>query len=247
MKKIQCIIIEDEPLAAEVLEDYIQAFPQLELKAICPDALYALEVLQREAIDLIFLDIHLPKLKGLDFIETLKNPPQIILTTAYHQYALKGYELDVVDYLLKPIEFNRFVKAINKVISKDIVSTLPPLNQLQPQKSPEKRFYFFNVNKKKVKIYLDEILYVESLKEYVKIYTPRQSILTKFQIGELEKHLNWNNLLRIHRSYLIAKDKIDAFSSAEIEVAGTSLPIGRSYKEMVLRELEDSFNFPKQA
>lgn len=234
MKKITCLIVEDEPLAAEVLEDYINQVPFLQLVGICGDAIYALEVLEREKVDLIFLDIHLPKLRGLDFIRTLNDPPRIIITSAYQDYALEGYELNAVDYLLKPIEFKRFVIAVNKVRQLGEVSAVSST----PQMSTERPFLFFNVGKKKVKMLLDEILYIESLKEYIKIVSKDKSILTKFQLGQTEDLLKNGNFLRIHRSFIVAKDKIDAFSATDIEIQGKQIPIGRSYKEQVYANLE---------
>ena len=227
---IRCLIVEDEPLAAEILQDYIRDVPGLELAGICQDALYAMDFLQRETVDALFLDIHLPKLKCLDFLKTLSNPPQVIFTTAYHQYALEGYELDVVDYLLKPIEFDRFLKAVQKLKRNQAA----PEAELAPS---ERRYHFFNVNKKRIKIYFDEILYIESLKEYVRIFTAEDSIVTKFQLGEIERFLNDDNLLRIHRSFIVAKDKIKAYTATEIEVGEACLPIGRSYREEIMEIL----------
>jgi DNA-binding LytR/AlgR family response regulator len=233
MEKYNCIIVEDEPLAAEVLEDYIRQVHFLELKGACSDAIFAMEMLQKEKIDLIFLDIHLPKLKGLDFVKALKTPPQIIITSAYQEYALQGYELNVIDYLLKPIEFSRFLMALNKLRQQ----AAPTSTTALPPTSPERAYLFFNVRKKLVKIYLDEILYVESLREYVKITTKEKSILTKLQLGELEEKLIKNNFLRIHRSFIVSKDKIDAYSTTEIEINGKEIPIGRNYKEFVMANL----------
>ena len=224
MQSLSCLIIEDEPIAAEILEDYIAQIPYLNLRATCSDALFALEALQKEMVDVIFLDLHLPKLKGFDFLKTLRVAPQIIVTTAYHQYALEGYELEITDYLLKPIAFNRFVKAVNK---------------LQPQPNNpnlvERPYHFFNVNKTQVKVYLDEILYIESLKEYVKIYTLEKTLVTKFQIGEIKRFLNDPNLLRVHRSFLVAKNKIEAYTAVDVIVNGQKIPIGKSYKQIVKR------------
>jgi DNA-binding LytR/AlgR family response regulator len=234
LQKIPCLIVEDEPLAAEVLEDYINQVPFLQLVATCSDAIIALEVLQREKIDLVFLDIHLPKLKGLDFLKSLTNPPKIIITSAYQEYALQGYELNVVDYLLKPIEFSRFINAVNKGREQLEISRLLDT----PQIANERTFLFFNVGKKKVKIFLDEILYIESLKEYIKIVSIDKSILTKFQLGQTEDLLKNTNFLRIHRSFIVARDKIDAFSATDIEIQGKLIPIGRSYKEQVYANLE---------
>lgn len=234
MQKITCLIIEDEPLATEILQDYIGQVPFLKLSAVSVDAIFALEILQKEKIDLIFLDIHLPRLKGLDFIKTLNNPPQIIITTAYQDYALQGYELNVVDYLLKPIEFSRFVTAVNKARQQIQANRLINAQGANNDRS----FLFFNVGKKKVKIFLDEIIYIESLKEYIKIVSRDKSILTKSQLGQTEELLQNSNFLRIHRSFIVAKDKIDAFTATDIEIGGKLIPIGRSYKEQVYAQLE---------
>jgi len=234
MQQYKCIIVEDEPLAAEVVKDYVLQIPFLQLRGICTDALYAMEMLQKEKIDLVFLDIHLPKLKGLDFVRTLKNPPQIIITSAYQEYALQGYELNVVDYLLKPIEFNRFLMAVNKLKEQPSAAGLSGL----PVTTAERAHLFFNVSKKRVKIYIDEILFIESLKEYIRITTKDKSILTKFQLGQIEEMLSKNGFLRIHRSFLVAQNKIDAFSATDVEINGRQLPIGRSYKELVMAVLE---------
>ncbi len=230
MEKYNCIIVEDEPLAAEVLEDYIRQVPFLNLKCICPDAIFAMEVLQKQKIDIMFLDIHLPKLKGLDFIETLKNPPQVIITTAYREYAIEGYELNVLDYLVKPINFNRFLKAVNKIKKPNAHDVLISRDSPAPAERPH---LFVNVNKKMVKVFLDEILFIESRKEYISIVTKEKSFITKFQLGEIEEQLSDNNFIRVHRSFLISKPKIDAFSATEIEIAGQQIPIGRTYKELV--------------
>lgn len=231
MRSYNCIVIEDEPLAVEIMQDYIQQVPFLSLKKVCTDAISAMEILHHEKIDLIFLDIHLPKLKGLDFLSTLKNPPKVIITTAYHQYALKSYDYHVVDYLLKPIEFSRFLTAVNK-----IKPDLPAVAE-QHELSTERVHFFFNVAKKKVKIFVDEILYIEAQKEYIKIRTREKTILTKFQLSSLEELLPAANFIRVHRSFIIAKDKVEAFSIYDIEIGGAMIPIGRNYKELVLSQL----------
>lgn len=236
MQRYHCLIIEDEPLAAEVLQDYIRQVPFLELKGVASDAIYAMELMQQQPVDLIFLDIHLPKLKGFDFIRTLKQPPHIIITSAYHEYALQGYEYNVVDYLLKPIEFSRFLMAVNKLKQ----SPVPAVSIHSLMAPAERAYLFFNVSKKKVKVYLDEILYIESLKEYIRIYTKTKNILTKFQLGQIEELLAKNNFLRIHRSFIVAKDKVDAFTATDVEINSKLIPIGRSYKELVQSVLEKS-------
>lgn len=233
MFKYSCIIVEDEPLAVEILTDYIGQIPFLELKYVCGDAIYAMEVLQQEKIDLIFLDIHLPKLKGIDFLESLKNPPRVIITSAYQEYALQAFDGNVTDYLLKPIRFTRFLKAVNKlnqqVPVQAMVSGLP---------FPERKFLYFNVAKKKVKIYLDEIFYIESLREYVRITARETTIMTKFPLSEMEDLFASNNFIRVHRSFIVSKERITAFSATEVEINGVQIPIGRTYKDYVLSVLE---------
>ena len=231
MHKFNCIIVEDEPLAAEILQDYIMQVPFLQLKSICSNALLATDALRKNTIDLIFLDINLPKLKGLDFIRTLQHPPRIILTTAYHEYALQGYEHNVLDYLLKPIEFSRFLKAVNKLSpSNSATSSLP---------KEDRKFHYFNVNKKKIKVFYDEILYIESQREYIKITTSSNEILTKIALSEIEEWLQEANFMRVHRSFIVAKDKIEAFTATEVEIYGKQIPIGRGYKEEVWSVLDN--------
>src|SRR5579863_6900130 len=186
MQIFNCIIVEDEPLASEVLQDYIKQVPFLKLTSCCSDAFYAMESLQKFDIDLMFLDIHLPKMKGLDLIKVLNKPPKIIITTAYQEYALQGYEFNVIDYLLKPIEFSRFLKAVNKIEqSKEIVMPVRPVVL------PTERVYlFFNVGKKKVKVFLDEILYIQSMKEYIRVNTKNKSVLTKFKLTQVDEMLS---------------------------------------------------------
>ncbi|MBI3137185.1 MAG: response regulator transcription factor [Sphingobacteriales bacterium] len=235
MLQYNCIIIEDEPLAAEILTDYVKQVPFLNLKSVCGDALFAMDQLQREKIDLMFLDIHLPKLKGLDFLESLTNPPFVIVTTAYNEYAIQGFELNVVDYLLKPIRFNRFLKAVNKLRQLAESGQAPVYVQ---SAQAGRAHTFFNVGKKKVKIYFDDILYIESIREYIKITTKEKNILTKYQLTEIETVLKNSNFLRIHRSFIVAKDKITAFTATDVEINNRQIPIGRSYKELVMGLLE---------
>jgi DNA-binding LytR/AlgR family response regulator len=237
MEKYNCIIVEDEPLAAEILEDYIRQIAFLELKGICRNAISAMEILQKHRIDLIFLDIHLPKIKGVDFVKTLKNPPQIIITSAYQEYALQGYELNVIDYLLKPIEFTRFLMAVNKIKTQNEGIRTNESFHVIAGDAGEKPYLFFNVSKKKVKIYIDDILYIESLKEYIRIVANGKSILTKFQLNQVEELLTKGKFIRVHRSFIVSKAKIESFSATEIEIGGKEIPIGRSYKEYVLSSL----------
>ncbi len=229
MSKIKCIIIEDEPLAVKILSDYILQVPFLEIAGKFKDAILAADYLRDHNVDLIFLDIHLPKLKGMAFLKTLTNPPAVIVTTAYHQYAVEGFELNVTDYLLKPFEFERFLVAVNKV--KSIPKDEQVLNG-----DNEKDFIFLNVNKKKVKILFPEIVYIESQREYIKIVTTKKTYISKISTKEIESVLPSNLFKRIHRSFIISLDKIESYNAETVEVNGISIPIGRGYRG-VLEEL----------
>ncbi|MDQ4141550.1 MAG: LytTR family DNA-binding domain-containing protein, partial [Bacteroidota bacterium] len=206
MFNLKCIIIEDEPLAVKVLSDYIKQVPFLESNGAFKDALLATDYLRDHAVDLIFLDIHLPKLKGMDFLKTLGHPPAIIITTAYHQYAVEGFNLNVTDYLLKPFEFERFLKAVTKV------KTIQREKHL-PTESPEKNYLFLNVQKKKVKILFSEIVYIESQREYIKIVTSRNTYLSKMSTLEIEALLPSQLFKRIHRSFIISLSKIESYTA----------------------------------
>jgi DNA-binding LytR/AlgR family response regulator len=234
MRTLNCLIVEDEHLAADVIRDYIDQVPGLRLKGICADIFSANELLRAEKIDIILLDINLPKISGLEFMRTLAARYHIILTTAYHEYAVDGFNLNAVDYLLKPIEFSRFLQAINKVYEKEGAVT-----EKGTIASPANRFYFFNTDKKKVKVYAGDIDYIESLKDYVSIHSKGRKIITKFQIGELDKLLEEDQFIRIHRSFIVNVSKVTAYSATEIELGEVSLPLGRTYKEMVERRLKE--------
>jgi DNA-binding LytR/AlgR family response regulator len=220
---LSCLIVEDELLPAELLGDYIRQVPFLALAGHCTDAIYAQEWLREHRVDIIFLDIHLPKLRGLDFLALQPNPPLIVLTTAYDQYALDGYRFEVVDYLLKPYDFARFYEAAEKLRRR--AGLVKPLEADQ--------HLLFKVNKQQVRVLPIEILYVESLKEYARIHLSDRHFLTQVSLQELEQRLPASQFLRIHRSYMVNIDKIRAFSAHEIEIAGVSLPIGRTYAEFV--------------
>ena len=224
MSKIRCIVIEDEPLAVKVLADYIAQVPFLELQATFKNALLAIEFLRDHTTDLIFLDIHLPQLKGMDFLKTLANPPAVIVTTAYHQYAVEGFELNVTDYLLKPFPFERFLAAVNKVRS----AQSEKLNTTES--AGKKDFIFLNVQKKKVKILFSEIVYIESQREYIKINTVKQQFVSKMSTQEMERLLPADLFRRIHRSFIISIPKIESYTAEMVEVNGVSIPIGRDYR-----------------
>ncbi len=228
-----CLVIEDEPLAAEILQDYISEVSDFHLVAVCRDVMSATEYLRSHTIHVLFVDIHLPKIKGTDFIKTIQNQYQVILTTAYDHYAIEGYNLNVVDYLLKPIEFSRFLQAIQKINRNRPVS-----GEVLESAGGKGTFHFFNVDKRQVKVYFDDILYIESLKEYVKIHTAQQYLVTKLQIGEFETLLASPRLLRVHKSYIINLDKVTAYSANLIEIGTHQIPIGRTYKELIMKHLK---------
>ena len=231
MSKISCIIIEDEPLAVRILQDYIHQVPFLELKASFKDAILAIEYLRDHDVDLIFLDIHLPKLKGMAFLKTLIEPPAIIVTTAYHQYAVEGFDLNVTDYLLKPFEFERFLVAVNKVKAGQSTS-----DRLYSSEG-SKEYLFVNVQKKKVKISFQDIVYIESQREYIKIVTTKQEFLTKMSTQEIESLLPPALFMRAHRSYIISLKKIESYTADTVEVNGVVIPIGRGYKDVIEKGL----------
>ncbi|HKO78990.1 MAG TPA: response regulator transcription factor [Chitinophagaceae bacterium] len=227
MSKIKCIIIEDEPLAVKVLADYISQVPFLELKGSFKDAILATDYLRDNHTDLIFLDIHLPKLKGMAFLKTLTHPPAIIITTAYHQYAVEGFNLNVTDYLLKPFEFERFLVAVTKVKT----------SESEKRKSNEsgevKDHLFLNVQKKKVKISFSEIVYIESQREYIRIVTTKKEYISKMGTHEIEELLPAHLFKRIHRSFIISINKIESYTAEMVEVNGVSIPIGRGYRDII--------------
>jgi DNA-binding LytR/AlgR family response regulator len=225
MSNITCIIIEDEPLAVKVLSDYIAQVPFLELQATFKDAILATDYLRDHPVELIFLDIHLPKLKGMAFLKTLTHPPAVIITTAYHQYAVEGFTLNVTDYLLKPFEFERFLIAVNKV------KTAQREKQHTAQSGAIKEYLFLNVQNKKVKILFSEIVYIESQREYIKIVTTKKEYMSKMSTHEIEHLLPANHFKRVHRSFIVSLSKIESYTAEIVEVNGVFIPIGRGYKD----------------
>jgi len=225
MSKLKCIIVEDEPLARQILEGYISRIPSLELHGSYEDAIDAIDHLRDHHVDLMFLDIHLPEIKGVTFLKTLAHPPAVIITTAYHEYALEGYELNVLDYLLKPFEFERFLTAVNKVKKQ---------SQSEPTTGESGKDYLFvSIQQKKVKIYFSEILFIESQKEYIRIVTQDKSYLTKMSTHEIEDLLPDSLFKRIHRSFIIALHKVRSFNSEMVEINGNNIPVGRGYKDVL--------------
>lgn len=230
---MNCIIVDDEPLAREVLESYLERIDGLELLASCDNAVKAFDVLKRENVDLIFLDIQMPKLNGIDFLKVLNPFPKVIFTTAYREYAIESYELNVVDYLLKPISFQRFLMSVNKAMNGHLQVSVQESDDTDQLRTDDP-YIFLKADRKMVKVYLKEILYIESLKDYVRIKLPQKDVISLQKISFLEQKLPEDCFLRIHRSFIVPIRKIEAFSNNVIEIGGTELPIGRNYKEKVL-------------
>ena len=228
MNRFKCLIIDDEPLAQNVIENYLKEFSFIELVARCENALTALEWMKKQKIDLIFLDISMPFISGLSFIKTLQNPPAVILTTAHKEFAVESYELNVLDYLLKPISFERFLKAINKL---DIQASEPA--RRAHEETSNDVFIYVKSEKKNLKILLNEILFIESLKDYIKIHLQNKTtVITQVQISAIEQRLP-DSFIRIHRSFIVAKDKVTAYTQHDLEIGKHQIPIGRSYKIVV--------------
>lgn len=231
--KIKCLVVDDEPLAIRLIEKHIAKIDNLEVVATCNNALKAFEILNLEKIDLMFLDIKMPNITGIEFLKNLKKPPKTILTTAYRDYAIEGYDLGVVDYLLKPVTFERFLKAVDKFLSETA------RNEVKIKESVPDEFILVKSGIKNYKINTNDIVYIESLKDYIKINTVGdKNITSKYKIGDIQEELNGDHFLRIHRSFIINTTKITAFTMNEIEVNNIEIPIGASYKEDVLLYLK---------
>jgi DNA-binding LytR/AlgR family response regulator len=236
--KIRCLIVDDEPLAVDVLEKYIGQLDSLSLVGKCGHAIEALNFLQKNKVDLLFLDIQMPRLSGIDFLKTLQKRPKVILTTAFRDYAVEGFELNVLDYLVKPIPFERFLVAINKYHGvQDTGAALPPVITAPVSGISPEAFIYLKADKKMVKVFLKDILYIESLKDYVKVKTTEKEIITWQRISYLEEKLPDENFQRIHRSFIVAMNKIKSFNAAFIEIGDQELPIGRQYKAAVMKAL----------
>ena len=228
-----CLVVDDEPMARDVLRRYIEKVPTLKLAHECSNAIDALVVLQNSNIDLIFLDIRMPELLGTDFVKALRNPPKIIFTTAFKEYALDGYELDVIDYLLKPVRFERFLKAVNKAFPKKDESLQS--NNIVNERKSGTDFIYLRVDRKLVKIILSDILYIESARDYVKVFTKDKCYVTRQTISSVEAMLSGNEFVRIHRSYIIAVNKVKSLTNELVEIGDTELPIGKLYKNSFLK------------
>lgn len=231
--KVRCLIIDDEPLAIKVLEKYIEEVNDFECVGSCGSAVKAIQFLSEQPVDLIFLDINMPKLSGIEFLETMQNPPLTVITTAYREYAAESYDYDVIDYLVKPIELPRFFRMVNKVTSR-----LKIPSKVAPAQEPDKVDHLFlKVDKKMVKVFLKDILYVESLKDYVMVRTNNEDLIVHHNLQSFTELLPPDYFIRIHRSYTVSLEKIKAINGNQVEIAGKMLPIGRNYQTDVKKQI----------
>lgn len=233
---LKCIIVDDEEMATKVIETHLTYFKDIEIVGTYQNAMEAFSVLQTQKIDLMFLDIQMPQMSGISLLKSLSKSPYTIFTTAYREFALDSYELNAVDYLLKPIAFERFAKAIGKVLHLSQID-MPPLPLPSVSETPELPFIYIKSDRQMIKILLDDICFIESMKNHLKIITEKNTFTTLFTISEMEEKLPPQRFLRIHRSFIVAIGKIQQFSYAELTVAKQSLPIGNVYKNEVLKRL----------
>ena len=233
-KEISCIIVDDEPVARDILISYIEKIPNLNLIKSCKNALEAFEIINTQKVDLFFLDINMPEVSGLSLAKMISKESKVIFTTAYREYAVEGFNLKAVDYLLKPIAFERFLEAVNKYFETLKVgsSTLDKVREVASE------FFFVRSERKMVKINFEEILYIESLSDYIKIHQENKTIVTRETITNIEAKLPQSQFLRIHRSYIVAVKSIESYTSEFIEIKNKALPISRTYKESILKKME---------
>lgn len=233
--KLRCLLIDDEPPALKILANYISNINGLEIAGQCKNAIEALEILHQKTVDVIFLDIKMPKILGTEFLKNLSHPPKVIFVTAYRDYAVEGYELDAVDYLVKPVSFERFIKAISKVNRLTGKESLTSVEQ----KPVQEAFVYLKVDRDMKKIFLNEILYIESWKDYVKLFLANgKNVLVKQSISSMENLLSEHKFLRVHRSYMVSLNKISAYNGIAVQLESKEIPIGRLYKQMVIERLQ---------
>jgi DNA-binding LytR/AlgR family response regulator len=235
--KIKCLLVDDEPLAIQLIQNHLAQMEGFEVAGICSNAVQAMEVLRTTRIDLLFLDIKMPKLNGISFLRALQHPPAVIITTAYREYAVEGYELELVDYLLKPITFERFFKAIDRYLR---IKT--PIFPSTTSTANTDAVFQVRSNGKIHRVRVNEITYVESIKDYITLHLTDKEITAKYKLGDFEKELSGHPFLRIHRSFIVNLNKITAYTANDIEMDKTELPIGASYKEYVAKALAQSMN-----
>lgn len=235
-KTIKCIVVDDEPIAREILKDHLQKIDAMEMIASCKNAVEAFNTINNKKVDLIFLDINMPEISGLSFARSINKDIKIIFTTAYREYAVDGFDLKAVDYLLKPISFERFLQSVNKFLDETPVVSAEKDKTVPPEKSD---FIFVRADRKMIRVDFDEISYIESLGDYLKIHLPEKTIVTRETISSIEAKLPQNDFIRVHRSFIVSLKRINSFTSEFVEVNKKAIPISRSYKKTVLKRLEN--------
>jgi len=234
--KLRCLLIDDEPPALKILASYISNINGLEIVGQCKNALEALDVLNQRTVDVIFLDIKMPKILGTEFLKNLSHPPKVIFVTAYRDYAVEGYELDAVDYLVKPVSFERFFKAItklNRMMGKETISA-----SIDYKSNPE-AFVYLKVDKDMKKIFVNDIVYIESWKDYIKLFLVNgRNLIVKQTITAMENLLSEHKFIRVHRSYMVSINKISGYNGISVQLETKEIPIGRLYKQVVMEKLQ---------
>lgn len=230
-KVIRCIAVDDEPPALRVLQTYIGSFPRLELMGMFANAVDALAALQRAPVELMFLDIQMPKLLGTDLVRSLTMPPRVIFTTAYRKFAVEGFELNAVDYLLKPISFDRFVRAVNKVMDTRLLMQTHPQGAASHSTFVSDEFLYVRAQRRIVKIPFNEILYIESLKDYVKVVSDSDTFVSKLSICTLEEALPKDRFIRVHRSFIVAIRKVFSYGPEMVQIGKVKIPVSRTYRQ----------------
>jgi DNA-binding LytR/AlgR family response regulator len=239
--KINAILVDDEPHAIEVLDNYLRNFGEIEVVARCHDAIHAFQVLQQQKIDLMFLDVKMPGLKGTDLLRSLKNPPKVIFTTAYQDYAVEGFDLNAVDYLLKPIPFERFLRAMDKVFTGLNIAGEPVQVTEKISVSNKDMFLYLKVDRKMVKVNVNDIYWMESLRDYIKVVLKDKVLISKQKISLLEELLPEDSFIRVHRSFIVAVDKVESYHAHKLEIAGKELPIGRNFRNDCQKKFKQIF------
>jgi len=234
--KIRCLIVDDEPLAIKLLQKHVQQLDFFEAPVTCNSASKGLEIINTTEIDLLFLDIRMPGILGTDLLKALRRPPKTIITTAFREYALEGYDLDIIDYLLKPITFERFFKSVERYLRSTNKINADPLSPA------ENKSIYIKSGNKHVKLQLSDILYVESIKDYIKIHTRGKQVTAKYKISDLESELSAKGFMRIHRSFIVNIKNITAYTAMDIEIGPIELPVGSSYKEFDFKTLNAQAN-----
>ena len=233
--QIKCIIVDDEPMARDVVRRYVQKISTLKLVGEFGNAIEATIFLQEQSVDMIFLDIKMPQLSGTEFVRSLRNVPKIIFTTAHKEFAHEGFELDVIDYLLKPIRFDRFLRAVNKAFPQKLQEVEVITSVASEENKPATSFIYLRVDRKMIKVLLDDVLYIESDKDYVKVFTGKGFIITRQTIASVEAMLSESQFIRVHRSYIVSLNKLKSYTAETVEIGNKEIPIGKLYRNNFLK------------